>query len=99
MFNLICLSQSVEHKRAEEAAADGMLIVKARYGDLATPGGFIDVTDQVRARMRASRVVSRRVCVCAARLSVSRGGAQSRAASIGHTLLVVTKQKPKFGSR
>ena len=39
--------QSVERKRAEEIANEGMLIVRARYGDLATPGGYIDVTDQV----------------------------------------------------
>ena len=39
---------SVEAKRALEAERDGLIIVKARYGALQTPGDYIDVTDQLQ---------------------------------------------------
>jgi hypothetical protein len=40
--------KSVEAKRAEEIACDGMIIEKARFGDLSTAGGYIDATDQMQ---------------------------------------------------
>lgn len=42
------MTQSVGAKRAEELAVDGMVIEKARYGDLSTAGGYIDATDQLQ---------------------------------------------------
>ncbi len=51
------MRESVEAKREEEKERDGLLIINARYGNLDSPGSFIDVTDQLQNLVDCSRLI------------------------------------------
>jgi hypothetical protein len=42
---------------SQESEHDGLLIVKGRYGNLESPGGYIDVTDQLQNLVDSSCLI------------------------------------------